>query len=361
MSNFTPGCIFTLAVKKLETVKIEGTLEPTALRILREVPGVSVVTSPPTGRVPVGDVVVRAGGASEPVAVHVKRQANAATAWQLVRQAEAAPQKRLMLVAGETTAEAREILERHGIAVIDGLGNAHIELPGLLVHLDGRRNRPRRVATRLTGKAGVGAQALLLRHDRPWKVKDLAREAGISIGLAHRVLARLESEALVTAEGAGPNRVRHVVDPTALLDLWTEENTDRGVRRVRAYLLARNPRSLADEVSAGLDRAGIEHAVTGAAAAQHLAPFVTSVSVTEVWLGPLASAEDSVVLLDAEVADTGNNLVFAQTKGSEPLAFRRKIDDVWMVNDMRLFLDLRSDPRRGQEQADRLREEVIGF
>jgi hypothetical protein len=51
-------------------------------------------------------------------------------------------QLRWLLVAGETTAEARQILQEHGIGLVDGLGNAHIELPGLLVHLAGRR-RPK--------------------------------------------------------------------------------------------------------------------------------------------------------------------------------------------------------------------------
>jgi hypothetical protein len=47
--------------------------------------------------------------------------------------------------------------------------------------------------------------------------------------------------------------------------------------------------------------------------------------------------------------------------GNAPLAFRRKVDDVWTVDPFRLFFDLRQDPRRGREQADRLRKEVIGF
>jgi hypothetical protein len=192
-------------------------------------------------------------------------------------------------------------------------------------------------------------------------VQDLAEEARVSIGLAHRVLARLEVEGLVTAEGAGPRRVRRVSNPTALLDLWAEENRDRGVRRVRAYRLAREPRELTDAVSAGLATAGIEHAVTGAAAAARLAPFVTAVPVTEVWLGSVAPPEAAATATEAELVETGQNLVFVQANGDEPLAFRRTVDNAWVVNPFRLFFDLRDDPRRGREQADSLRREVIGF
>jgi hypothetical protein len=353
-------------VKEREIVKIEGGFGPEALRILRDVPGLraeAVRKAPDRG---LGEAVLRLGSTAEPVAVEVKRQANAATAWQLVQRARDVPDGTLLVVAGATTAEAREILERHGVAVVDGLGNAHLDFPGFFVHTEGERRRadarsrpqPR---VRLAGKAGVTAQALLLDPDRAWKVQDLAAEARVSAGLAHRVLVRLEAEALVGAEGAGPQRVRHVVDPTALLDLWAEENTDRAVRRARAYRLARDPRELADVVRAGLDAAGIEHAVTGAAAARRIAPFVTAVPVSEVWVDAVVTLEDAAEAVDAEPVDTGYNLVFAQTDGGEPLAFRREAEGAWIVNSMRLFYDLRNDPRRGREQAETLRREVIGF
>jgi DNA-binding MarR family transcriptional regulator len=236
----------------------------------------------------------------------------------------------------------------------------------LLLHLEGQRAKcgaaPRApTPARLMGKAGLAAQALLLRRDHEWHVQDLAGEAHISVGLAHRVLARLEAEGLVAAEGAGPKRVRRVTDPTALLDLWAEENRDRDVRRIRAYRLAREPRELVDAVSAGLDAAGVEHAVTGAAAAARIAPFVTAVPVAEVWLSSVASPDDLAAATDAEVAETGHNLVFAQTNGDEPLAFRREVEGIWTVNPFRLFYDLRNDPRRGREQAETLRREVIGL
>lgn len=353
-------------MKNREFVKIQGHFGAEDLRILREVPGVTVEAAGAARGGGRGHAVLRFGPAAEAVAVEVKRRANAATAWQIVQQSRAVRDGNLLLVAGATTAEAREILERHGVAVVDGLGNAHVELPGLLLHTEGQRARrgdtPRpQTHARLAGKGGVAAQALLLQPTRAWKVQDLAAEGGVSVGLAHRVLARLETEGLVAAEGAGPRRVRRVADPTALLDLWAEENTDRSVRRMRAYRLARGPRALADAVSAGLEAAGIDHAVTGAAAAARIAPFVTAVPVAEVWIDSVPSLEDAAAATGAEAAEAGHNLAFVQANGDEPLAFRRKVDGIWTVNPFRLFYDLRNDPRRGREQAEAVRREVIGF
>ena len=352
-------------MKDPELVKVQGRLGPEALRILRDVPVVAVEPRTAEDGGDPGDAVLCRGRVAEPVALTVRRAANAATARQLARTAAAVPDRNLLLVAVATTAEAREILERHGVAMVDGLGNAHIDLPGLVLHTQGRP-RPRgggsaRGQARLAGKAGVTAQALLLDPERGWKVQDLAGDADVSIGLAHRVLARLQEEGLVTADGAGPRRVRHLVDPSALLDLWAEENIDRGVRRARAFRLARDPRRLAGAVSAALDAAGIGHAVTGAGAAALVAPFVTAVPVTEVWIESLVSLDSAVAAAGAEVVDAGANLVLVQGSGDEPLAFRRQAEDTWIVNPVRLFSDLRRDPRRGREQADSLRQEVIGF
>jgi hypothetical protein len=301
------------------------------------------------------DAFIDFAGRQARLAIEIKRRANAATAWQLVHEAVNRPHTPILLVADETTAEARAILEEHGIAVVDGLGNAHIELPGLLFHLEGHRRRRESRPTRLTGKAGLVAQALLLHADRDWQVQDLAEEAGISLGLAHRVLARLEGEGVITADGKGRNRVRRVTNPTALLDLWAEENVDRPTRT------AQTPRQLIKEVGDNLGRGGLDYALTGAAAASLLAPLITAVPVVNVWVTATAAPGELHNAARTEPVQDGQNVVFLQAKDDTPLAFREQVENTWVANRMRLYADLRRDPRRGREQADHLREEVIGF
>jgi CBS domain-containing protein len=266
----------------------------------------------------------------------------------------------MLVIAGETTADAREILERHGIGVVDALGNVHIELPGLLIHQAGSRPRQQARPARLEGKAGVSAQALLVYPGRRWQVRELAEVAEVSVGLAHRVLARLEAEGLVVAEGAGPNRTRRVADPTALLDLWAEENTYKPIR-IPAYLLAQSPGRLARELGLGLERRRIGYALTGAAGGSLVAPFITVVPVTEVWATATAAPADLVEAVGAEMVADGHNVMFLQARDDAPLAFREEAGGLWVASRFRLYADLRQDPRRGREQADHLRREVIGF
>ena len=346
-------------VNKPAVVNIEGPFEAEALRILRDVPGLTVIAEPGAGDRRV-DAILRFADQQAPIAVEFKQRANAATAWQLVHDAEAFADARILLIAGETTAEARKILDDNGIAVIDGLGNAHIELPGLMFHIEGRRRPSGTRPTRLSGKAGVAAQALLLQPDRDWTVQGLARDAGIATGLAHRVFARLEDEGIVAVEGAGPKRVRRVTNPTALLDLWAEEQVDRPTRTL-GHVLAQTPQQLIEQLGANLRHADIDYALTGAAGASLVAPFVTAIPVVDVWVTATAAPEELHHDAATNPVNEGQNVVFLQAKDDTPLAFREETNDVWVANRFRLYTDLRRDPRRGREQADHLREEVIKF
>ncbi len=347
-------------MKKEQSVTIGGRLSAEALRILRAIPGLDVSGEPVGLRCGV-DAIVKFAGAEAPVAIEFKTRANAATAWHLVEIARLRPELPLVLIAGETTTGARRILSEHDIGYIDGLGNAQLELPGLLVRIAGPGRPPRAPApSRLSGKASLAAQAILLEPERPWRIKDLAEQADVSSGLAHRVLTRLEAEGIVSTSGAGPHRTRHVTDPTALLDLWAEEHVDKPVR-THGYLLAQTPQQLVNQLGESLNGTGLSYALTGAAAASIIAPFVTTIAVAEVWVAAATDPQDLFDHTRATPVSEGHNITFLQAATDAPLAFRQQSGGLWIVNKFRLYADLQRDKRRGVEQADYLRREVIGF
>jgi len=343
-------------MKKALGVKLAGAFDVDALRILRALPGIDVVATDDEPDV----AILTAAGTTEQLAVTTAARLNAGAARQLVTEASErdAP---LLVVAGRTTADARALLREHGVGIVDGQGHAHIELPGVVIHVTGDDTRvaPRPPA-RLTGKAGVVAQALLLDPERAWGVSALAEVARVSTGLVHRVLTRLEAETLVQSRGKGPARVRVVREPAGLLDLWAEEQ-QHAPMRLPAYRLGQTSEQVARDVLDGLADAGVEHALTGAAAAATLAPFVTAIPVIEVWVEATAA---HATLLDATYAEevtSGHNVVFLQARDDLPLRFTDTTGPTRTVNPFRLYVDLRCDPRRGPEQARRLRDEVIGF
>jgi hypothetical protein len=83
--------------------------------------------------------------------------------------------------------------------------------------------------------------------------------------------------------------------------------------------------------------------------------------VVDIWITEAVDLDLAVVTIGAESVLEGHNILLRQEPADAPLAFRKSVDGVWTVNPFRLYCDLRRDPRRGKEQADRLRQEVIGF
>ncbi|OIN81314.1 type IV toxin-antitoxin system AbiEi family antitoxin [Mycobacterium malmoense] len=345
-------------------LNIKGPLERDVVSILRDIPGVTIEATVDGGAR--ADVVVRAGDVSHMVEVKARSSINVADARRLIDDARHLPRETyLLVVARNTTEEARRQLEDAGVAIIDAQGNMRVDMPGMFLWSEGRstsgREKRGEPPIKLTGKAGVAAQALLREPQRWWQVHDLATAADISVGQAHRVLTRLEREHLIDVEGTGPKRIRRVSNPTALLDLWAEEMRDRRVSWVRAFRLARDTRTYARSLSDLLTRAKIDHAVTGPAGAARLAPFITSFQVVDIWITERVALADATNAIGAEVVHEGHNILLRQAAGDIPLVFRSPVEKVWTVNPFRLYFDLRQDPRRGREQAERLREEVIGF
>jgi AraC-like DNA-binding protein len=215
------------------------------------------------------------------------------------------------------------------------------------------------VSPRLSGKAGLIAQALILEPDRAWTLDAIAERAGVSTALAHRVFSRLERETVLAADGRGPRKTRRVASPKALLDLWAEEAVEPKVRRTPAYALLRGDGTR--ELSLRLGKHDLAHAVTGVAAAARRAAFLTSVLVTEIRVEAARMPDDVAAAAGARLVEEGANLVFVQGPDDGELRFRREVDGVWLAAETRVYLDALRDPRRGAEQAREYRSQVFGF
>jgi|SRR5579884_1453781 len=286
----------------------------------------------------------------------------AAEAWAIVARPRQHPRRPLLVTAGTTTAGAREILRGRGVGYIDQTGNAWVRGRGLLIdrEVPGRPTADRR-PVRLDGKAGVVAVTLVAVDREAWKVEELATAAQVSIGLAHRVLVRLEETGAVARVGEGRLARRRVVDRAAILDTWLEEHTARGLRRQTLFRLARTPATLRTDVADGLTAAGIDYAITGAAAVDVVAPFATAVPVTELWLRDAATANTVIAATGAREVAEGANLVVQQAPGDIALAGAQRYDDLIVANAPQVLWDLRRDPRRGAELATHYRREVLGL
>ena len=368
MPLFNILAIFNAVANQPVEMNIGAGFERLALRVLRSVPDLKPVVG--RGRRLGADAVVQYGGVETPVAIECKARVSSAAAHQIVHQAQQL-QMPLVVIAEEMTGTAREILDEAGIGSIDGLGNVHLALPGLIMKITGTKRRPRPAAGggRLSGKSGVVAEAMLLGVEESWSVAELAGRCRVSPGLVHRVLLRLEHEGVVTPSGSGPQKTRRVSNPTALLDLWAEEQRDAAWRQP-ATMATPTPDQLVAALSAGLESAAVDYAVTGTAAvgyvltaggATAVAPLPADVVVAQVWVASTADLVEVCAGVGAEPVESAPNVVLLQERDDTPLVFRARQGGVWTTNVLRLYCDLRRDPHRGRELSEHLRSEVIGF
>jgi hypothetical protein len=265
-------------------------------------------------------------------------------------------------VATHFTRGALDILRERGVNYLDDeqfvLQNAD---PFVAIRLDRAARQEKKPVARvgLGGKTGVAVQTMLLDDREWWRVTDLAGEAGVAVGTAQAALTRLEGLGLAEAEGTGPRKRRRLIGRAAILDRWVEQAVRERGRLLTTYVPAQGPVDLARQVTERLGKAGIEHAVTGACAALLMAPHVTDVRRCEVWVDAAVGEVAVLRALRTSLVEKGGNVTVLQAKNDAPLYARAPVEGVQVVNPLRLYSDLLEDPRRGEEQAEFLRETVL--
>ncbi len=185
---------------------------------------------------------------------------------------------------------------------------------------------------------------------------------GVSLGTAQNTVVALEAAGLLERTGRGPATRRSVTDAGGLLDLYARDAVaDRRVI-ARGFLLNNG----ADETMRTVAHRMREQAdvprvwFSGVAAAQMLAPHVTAVRTFEAWVATQHRADSLLDAMGAMSAQDGANLVVM--RGHEGVLVGSKTDrGVHRVSRFRIYADALADPARGEEQAEYLRETVIGF
>jgi hypothetical protein len=152
--------------------------------------------------------------------------------------------------------------------------------PGAYIYID--KPPPKALAQSLGSLySGVRAQVLhaLLHQYQDWVGgQELAAHAQVSAATASQVLMELERLEFVESRGQGPRKQRHVVQPGALLDSWVKHLALKRAPALRRYFVPALKTESWAPLSAVFAVHGVEYAVSFEAAAQHYAPFISSVS-----------------------------------------------------------------------------------
>ena len=338
------------------------TLKPYERQLNKWLPGVRLqhTTEPPA------DVILHWDGPQQPVTYVVEHKANLehqdvwAVVQQLKRYRDALgphPPARLLVVAPFIRRRQGTFFEQHGIDYIDLAGNAHLEAPGVFVHVEGVRPtgkvpRPPLGTTRGWVKT---VMALLVRPElilQPYR--PIAGAADVAPATVMHCLADLKAAGFVRRERGK----RHIVNTGDLLALWTQAYV--GVLRPR--LIQRNfQMRVVDkperwrQLTDVLGKHNVHWALTGVDAALLTNPHLRA-EQTELYAAP-EQFEDPALLRQLQIQPAiGGNLQVIEPPGPIALEHERDLTGIPVAPVLLAYAELRY---RNNDQANEAAELLV--
>lgn len=266
---------------------------------------------------------------------------------------------RLLVVAPFVRREQADVLEHAQVDYLDLAGNVHLDLPGLRVHVEGKRppHAEPKTAAVTPGWVRFGL-ALLVRPDlvrAPYRT--LAGQAGVALGAVPRYRRDLERRGFILGRGPRARLTRR----EDLITIWVhaygttlrprlEEHRFRLPPALRHDL----PRRLRDE----LEPRGVRWTLTGAAGALLMDGYLETAD-THIFVQAGALPPDLLRELRAQPTAEQGDLVTIEAPG--PLALEPVVLDGWPCAPLLLvYAELRYlGTERAAEAADRLMPRLL--
>lgn len=269
-----------------------------------------------------------------------------------------------LLAADSIAPGAKQLLREEGVGYFDAGGSLFLPAKGayLLLEKPAPKSQVRVVRSLFKGSRAQVIQ-VLLRQPRQWvSGKSLAAKAIVSAATASETLSALERFDWVTARGKGPAKERCLKEPGSLLDAWAAQVAAEPPPGTRRYFVpAANSDQLIDLLARACEARHAEYAVTSEAAAQHYAPYLSSISQVRCRLLAGGAANAALGAMDARGVDEGANLIVLEVKSLGQLLLRERFGGAWFASPVQVYLDLLRGEGRAKEAAAHLRKERIGF
>lgn len=264
-----------------------------------------------------------------------------------------------LFIAPFLSEQSREICKLNETSFLDLAGNAYLKLPNLLVDINtGITPRPeRRSLKSLFGtKASRMIRAMLKEPTRPWKVKELASGAQISLGLASNVRRGLLSRewAQETPDGIV------LAAPDLVLDAWNESYSP-DFEEISLYTTLHG-KSLESSIRQLFSNQSIKGKVVygSFSAARWIAPYGRT-STEFLYATPSVLDFIQETLNAVRVGEGGNVVVQLTSDFSVLEDVVEPVEGIICTSPLQTYLDLCRTGERGKEAAEFLRRRVLNW
>jgi hypothetical protein len=313
------------------------------------------------------DILVRARGAEVPITLTVRWLGDG---WpgdvrRLASGLREPWPENLVFVARQFSPGALEWLSERNVNWADETGRARIVGPGGLVvirELARKLERAPRPFRWSASSRSIGE--LLLARPRPRiRVSELAQESGWSPAQVTTVLTGFDRAGWTRKQGSqrGPKGWRLLVEPDGLLSAWSAAIEEAPRRQRLGHRATRDAMALLhDALAPALDE-NTTWALSGWAAGELVAPFMTAVPSLHIYVaqeqfaGPLTEAMEEAEVREVE---EGARIVF-WAADPRVLALRTRDRAFPVVSFPRLYADLTALGGRGHDAADHIKSELI--
>ena len=261
-----------------------------------------------------------------------------------------------LIVAPYISSRHQDLLREMGVAYLDLSGNISLRFKSIHIDRRGFKNRFREdriVKDPFSDKASL-ALRILLESDKSWGIRELAREAQLSPGYASKVVSRCEELGYVSRSHEGIK----LRDARSILDDWVIDYSKKSKSRkkVRKFFCRANSPIEVMSRMASLDNppSDAKYALSFHAGAHFVDPYA-SFEVVDVYIDDLKIQSYFAHELKMRSVEKGENVRFRSPFYKESAFFRsRRLDNLWVVSDLQLYLDLYHYPIRGREQAEHI-------
>lgn len=253
-----------------------------------------------------------------------------------------------LVVTRHVSLSVRDRLRGADVNFVDLTGNVRVvvENPGLFIEAQGAQKNPdrkQRPTRSLRGaKAGRVVRALI-DFRQALGVRALATRAGVDAGYASRILALLDSEALITRVGRG--QIEHV-DWVRLLRRWAEDAPFESRGRVLSFLEPRGLPVLLEKLA----KSKIRYGVTASLAAVRIAPVAPSRLATVY----VTDARIATQRLGLRMVETGANVFLVETNDEGVFERSEVKEGVTYTAPSQIAADLLTSPGRGPSEGEEL-------
>jgi hypothetical protein len=266
----------------------------------------------------------------------------------------------LVIIAPYISQRSAEICRQNNVGFIDLEGNAFLSFGNILIdkRVRERVNIEKKEITEIFSARATRIIRVLLENSSKerWLINDLAKEANVSLGYTSDVLSALSVQGYVEKKKRKGIQLK---EKDSLLDRWASVYSFSQNNIFSLYTLEKDFAAIFKKIADLSETFKLKSALTLHSAASLVAPYVARFSDIYLYVeGDIALWKKKLDLRDVE---RGANLYLISPYDEGVFYGFKKVKKIPIIGNIQLYLDLFKYPARGKEQAEYVRQKLIGF